>query len=170
MPSSGTRNHQDNTTEVSTTSYAAETPPTVSESVDDDLEFATPWPNNTYIIIEKCSGQAITLTAGKLCLYDFSQREDVNIHWHCVERSGYFAFFNTKFGVYMGHNGNDHIQASARSLDAWELITPRRHPEGGYQLLSPHWWHTLMVIVVAEDGKTLVRRSHGTTLWEFVKV
>lgn len=145
-------------------------PSTVAESIEEGLTYATPWPNNTYIIVEKGSGQAISLNGGALELYDFSDHEDVNIQWLCVERQGYFGFFNTKSGVYLGHNSKETIQASATAFEDWEVVTPRHHPDGGYQLLSPLWWHTLMVIVVAEDGKSLVRRPHGTTLWEFIKV
>lgn len=151
-------------------SETADTPPTVTEGVWDGLNYAIPWPNNTYIIIEKDSGLAIALKDGKIDLYDFHDRRDINIQWLCVERNGYFAFLNTKSGVYMGHNGSGTVQASATTPDAWELIIPRKHPGGGYQLLSPHWWNTLKVIEVAEDRKSLVRRLHGTTVWEFIKV
>ena len=144
--------------------------PSPPESPSDDLEYATPWPDNTYIIIERSSGRAIAVIEGKLCLYDYSEREEINIKWQCVERNGYFAFLNTKLGVYLGHNGGETCQASATTLDAWEYVTPRKHPDGGYQLLTPHWWNKLLLIEVAEDGNTLVRRSHGTTVWEFIKV
>jgi hypothetical protein len=131
---------------------------------------AVPWPNNTYIIIETASVRAITLTENGLCLQDIEEGQDANNRWLCVEKNGYFAFYNPKSGVYMGHDGGNNMRASATALEDWELMTPRRHPDGGYQLLVPHWWHTMTIVTLTEDGKRLVKRPHAQTTWEFIKV
>ncbi|KAI8235598.1 hypothetical protein K4K53_004694 [Colletotrichum sp. SAR 10_77] len=95
---------------------------------------------------------------------------DPATHWLCVEKNGYFGFQNPQSGRYIGHDGGDYVYAKAMGLDGWEYLTPREHPEGGYQLLSPFYWHTLKMLCVDEDQKTVVRRNHGTTLWEFVRI
>ena len=90
-------------------------------------------------------------------------------HWLCIEERGYFGFQNIKSRTYLGHNKFT-VRASATSFQAWETFTVRPHPEGGYQLLMPHWWHTLKVVAVGSDGCGLEVRDHGETRWEFVKV
>ncbi|CCF32598.1 transposase [Colletotrichum higginsianum] len=77
---------------------------------------------------------------------------------------------NPKSGKFIGHSSKAAVGAWSLELNEWELWTPRQHPEGGYQLLSPLWSHTLMVLCVAEDRIGLCRRTHGTTLWEFVSI
>ncbi|KAK7536838.1 uncharacterized protein J3D65DRAFT_695653 [Phyllosticta citribraziliensis] len=96
--------------------------------------------------------------------------DDASTHWLVVEKNGYFGLHNPQAGTYLGHDGHQGIKAAARALDAWEMLTPRLHPDGGYQILFPFYWHTLMVLCVGEDGAGVVRRDHGTTLWEFVAV
>lgn len=161
----------DATSCTSVTGFTMMTPPTTeTESVWDGKYYAIPWPGNTYIVIEKGSDRAITLSEDGLCLQELSQSQNANNRWLCVEKNGYFGLYNAKTGVYLGHDSASTMQACAHSLDEWELITPRLHPEGGYQLLMPFWAHTLMMITVEDDGKRLARRQHGLTTWEFIKV
>ncbi|KAK7515421.1 hypothetical protein IWZ03DRAFT_284551, partial [Phyllosticta citriasiana] len=138
---------------------------------------AVPWPSNTYQILEKASGRAITITndpnipnSTSITLQPCAGLTDSRTHWLCVEKNGYFGFHSPKAGTYLGHDGKKGVRATATALEGWELLTPREHPEGGYQLLMPYWEHTLMVLCLAEDGTALARRNHGTTLWEFVRV
>ncbi|KAL7796757.1 hypothetical protein V8C37DRAFT_371364 [Trichoderma ceciliae] len=158
---------------TSTTGSRAYTPcssSTANDKLWDDHFYAVPWPGSVYIILEKASGQAITLKNDSLCLQTVEGAHNEYSHWLCVEANGYFGFFNPKSGKYIGHNGKWDMQASAEKFLDWEYLTPRRHPDGGYQLLTPFWQHTLREVAIADDGKRLIRRQHGTTLWEFVKV
>jgi len=62
------------------------------------------------------------------------------------------------------------MQAAVTKFNAWECVTTRDQPGGGYKLLMPHWWHTLRTVIIAEDEKTLITRDHGDTLWDFIQV
>ncbi|KAJ0154966.1 hypothetical protein CTA2_12957 [Colletotrichum tanaceti] len=150
-----------------------ETRPENERPGDDDV----PWPGKKFLIVEKQTGKAITLVDGRPVLLDLlaaaagaGAAHDPSTAWLCVEKQGYFGFQNPTSGRFLGHGGKTAVGAWASELNEWELWTPRQHPEGGYQLLSPLWSHTLMVLCVAEDRIGLCRRTHGTTLWEFVSV
>ncbi|CAI0653628.1 unnamed protein product [Colletotrichum noveboracense] len=125
---------------------------------------AIPWPGNTYRIIEKHTNRAITLVNDLIVIKDIEDTAKIT--------NGYFGFQHPPSGRYMGHDGSKTLRAKATELNDWEFFTPRQHPEGGYQLLSPYcmWSQALMVLCVDEGRKTVVRRNHGTTLWEFIKV
>ncbi|KAL6857537.1 hypothetical protein ACO1O0_004975 [Amphichorda felina] len=168
-------NQDDAVSEASTTAFTTVTSlrdPSLIDGLWDGRTYAVPWPDNTYIIVEKGTSRAITLTNNGLRLQDTNgQDEDThNNRWLCVEKNGYFGLCNPRTGRYLGHDGKSGMRAGATVLDFWELITPRRHPSGGYQLLLPHNSVTLKMVTVAEDGRGLARRQHGQTLWEFIKV
>ncbi|KZL68368.1 major facilitator superfamily transporter multidrug resistance [Colletotrichum incanum] len=128
-----------------------------------------PWPGRTFHIIERTTFRAITIVDDKPVLLDLKGNRHQSTLWHCVEKNGYFGFQNPRSGRYIGHDSATGIRTRAE-MSGWELWTPRQHPEGGYQLLSPLWSDALMVLCVAEDGIGLARRSHSTTLWEFIRV
>lgn len=71
--------------------------------------------------------------------------------------------------IYRSYNC-DKLHSATFQHEAWELMTVRKHPEGGYELLMPHWWHTLKKVCVVEGSNDVVLRQHITTLWQFVKV
>jgi len=126
-----------------------------------------------FLIRERQSGKVITyMNSGGLGLQDMLNAKRADMEWLCVEKNGYFGLQNPKSGRYIGHNGNhsEALQASATVLNAWECITARDQPGGGYKLLMPHWLASLKTVVIAEDGKTLVRRDHGDTLWDFIMI
>ncbi|KAG8163040.1 hypothetical protein KVR01_007518 [Diaporthe batatas] len=129
-----------------------------------------PRPGSTYHIIEKQSGKAITVMEDDVKLRNLIFPGLYRSHWQCVWHNGYFGFQNVMTGAYLGHDGRSGIRTTALDVSDWELWTPREHPDGGYELLTPYYWHTLMVLSVQGDESTLVRRRHGTTLWEFVEV
>lgn len=159
-------------TDSSNSTFRGYTPPTTINASDSlwSSRGAVPWPDNTFQIIEKESGKAIALVGDQPKLQDLHNVSPSSTHWHCVPKNGYFGFLHRHTGKYIGHDGNSGMRACASELNEWELWTPRLHPEGGYELLSPFWAHTLMILCVEWDGATLTRRWHGTTLWEFVKV
>ncbi|KAL2692443.1 hypothetical protein Neosp_002852 [[Neocosmospora] mangrovei] len=101
--------------------------------------YEAPWPGNEYIILEKNTNRAITLTKDGLCLEDDEKDPNANKKWLCVDSNNYIGFFNPKANVYMGHDGKDGLRATAVVLKGWEQMTPRHHPNGGYQLLMPYW-------------------------------
>lgn len=170
----GSRTDDGAASEVPTTNFTAETSLNISTVIYglwDGRVYAVPWPGNTYIIIEKDSDRAIILTKNGLRLQDTKgDHQSPNNHWLCAERNGYFGFLNPKAGKYMGNNGGTGIHAAATVIEAWKLMASKRHPDGGYHLPLPHWWHTLMMVIVANDGQRLARRQHGQTQWEFIKV
>ena len=161
--------------DTSTTGFTEMTPEAESTVINDNdawdgHAFAVPWAGNTYIIFEHGTNRAITLKNGKLSLQNVKDDPGANNRWHCVEKQGYFGFYNLKSFVYIGHTGPDHrVIAKAKSHNNWEQITPRKHPDGGYQILFPYFEHTLMMLSVAEGGGKLVRTRHGEARWDFAK-
>jgi hypothetical protein len=122
------------------------------------------------MIIETTSGRAIALMKDGLCLHGIDEGQTTNNRWLCVSKNGYYGLQDPKSGRYIGHDGNIGMRASAMEHRGWELITPREHPHGGYQLVVPQWWYALRTVVVAEDGRSLLARQHGETLGKFVRV
>jgi hypothetical protein len=167
-------NYDDARSEISaSTGTTVHTPPTGSVvTVDEHLFRYRPLSHgNKFLIVERLSGKAIAPKGnGGLCLQDLGEAGKADHSWLCIESEGYLALLNPKTGRYIGHNGEGVMQASATKFGAWECITTRDQPGGGYKLLVPHWWRSLRTVVVAEDGKTLVTRDHGDTLWDFIQV
>nr|POE94476.1 hypothetical protein CFP56_16716 [Quercus suber] len=161
----------DNQSEAFTTGSTTTTPMSTSP-ISDIGTFAdqVPWPDNTYIIVARGTRQAITKTGNGVSLKEIDEENNEDQRWCCVTSNGYYGFYNAKARKYMGHDGKQDIRASASALKDWELFTPRQHPDGGYQLLSPFWSHTLMLVEIADGGQRLMRTKHGITLWEFEKV
>jgi hypothetical protein len=158
---------------IGDTQFTPRTDETVVGDVWDGHTYTVPWPNTTFIIVEHGTNRAITLTDDGVCLLpikDGSTKGTNSNRWHCVEKQGYFGFYNPESRVYLGHNGGSNgVVAVARLQKGWELLTPRKHPDGGYQLLFPYYEHTLMMITVANPGGKLVRTHHGETRWDFIK-
>jgi hypothetical protein len=134
-----------------------------------DSSEVVPWPGKSYLILSKGTTHAITLMQGRVL-----QMQDaidfvgsVDNRWQCIERNGYFGFYNGHAMTYLGHDNKGNVVATAKKMQGWELLTPRRHPDGGYQLLSPHWAEELHSINVVDSTGALVRSPHGNTLWEF---
>lgn len=165
---------QDDTkTEASTSAASILTPPSTTVMGDDprySRSYQVPWPGNTYMIIEKGTDRAITLTSTGLYLQDIEKDPNANNHWLCVDSHNYIGFFNTKARVYMGHDGSNGMLASAEVLNDWELMVPRHHPDGGYQLLMPYWSREMMMVTAEVDGGRVMRTRHGTTQWLFARV
>ncbi|KAL7784367.1 hypothetical protein V8C37DRAFT_420642 [Trichoderma ceciliae] len=73
------------------------------------------------------------------------------------------------YGKYMGCRGERDMYASDVFGDS-EYYVPRRHPNGGYQLLTPMSQKEMKQVVIVSGSDVLVRRQHGGARWEFVKV
>ncbi|KAL2879590.1 hypothetical protein SGCOL_005201 [Colletotrichum sp. CLE4] len=142
------------------------TPATTSLAGDDEKDDQVsdiPWPGKYFYIIDKESGKAITLVDDRPVLMDLQGVRDPATMWYCVEKQGYFGFLNKSWGKFIGHNSKSDVGAWAGEFNEWESWVPRQHPDGGYQLLSPYWTHTMMQLCVATDRINLCRRSHGPT-------
>lgn len=162
-------------TDNSSTTFTQFTPetsqPTIFGEVWDGRRYAVPWPGNKYNIFINGTNRAICSNpSGHLYVYDFDEDIFQQHTWLCVEKNGYFGFVNPQTGRFMGHNNCDKLHSATFQHEAWEFITVRKHPEGGYELLMPHWWHTLKKVCVVEGSDEVVLRQHITTLWQFVKV
>jgi hypothetical protein len=157
---------------TATSGTATHTPPASVLSINEDRTRYRPLSHGKkFLIIERLSGKAIAaINNGGLRLQDVHAAERAEIQWLCIEEKGYFGLMNSKSGKYIGHDGNGSMQALVGQFNAWECITTRDLPSGGYKLLVPHWWNTLRTVVVAEDGRKLVIRDHGDTLWDFIEV
>ncbi|TDZ71610.1 hypothetical protein CTRI78_v001877 [Colletotrichum trifolii] len=129
-----------------------------------------PWPGTTFRIVEKATGRAMTLIDGELAIRDATGPDDPNTHWFCVEKNGCFGLMNPDTGRYLGNDGGTHVRAWSHEMGEWEYLTMRKHPSGGYQILSPAEENKLKVMCVAQNRTVLCRRDHGTTLWVFNKV
>ncbi|KAI7775302.1 kinase-like protein [Diaporthe eres] len=140
-------------TNASTTTFREYTPPTTE---DPDSFWsgrgAVPSPENTFQIIEKQSGKAIALQGDQPKLQSLRDTSHPDSHWLCVKQNGYFGFQNPQTGRYLGHDGKTGIRTWVFHLKDWELWTPRQHPEGGYELLSPYYSHTLMVLTARSEA------------------
>jgi hypothetical protein len=138
-------------------------------------EETIPWPGPTFLILEKGTSHALSLhPSSDLVVVNHisplqspDARNAGSSHWHCVERNGYFGFRNVRSGMYLGHDNGGRVRATAERLQAWEMFTPRRHPDGGYQLLSPHWADGLWVVGVEAGTGNVVREQRGGAVWEF---
>lgn len=127
---------------------------------------AVPSPGNTYTIVEHGTDRAICLEATKPFL---SNDPNANNRWLVVEHQGYYGLLNKKTGRYISHDGRNRIHAAVKKMSDWECFVPRQHHQGGYQLLSPYYQHTMMIVTVSGDGKGLERRQHADTCWDFIR-
>lgn len=132
------------------------------------LRNAAPWPGSTYIIVDRAQGRAITMIDGRLSL-ESDACATGSCHWVCIENKGWFGFRNTASGKYMGHDGRKNIYAAKDRHQAWEFWVARPCPDGGYLLLTTHY-DLLLKMRIADDGRSLVTREEGGTVWEFIKV
>lgn len=111
-----------------------------------------------------------TNDSGDLHVYDFNEDHFRQHTWLCVEKNGYFGFVNLQTNKFIGHKDDDKLHSATVHHESWELMTVRQHPNGGYELLMPHWWHTLKKVGVIPGSDDVVLRQHISTAWQFVKV
>jgi hypothetical protein len=130
-------------TDQSSTTFTQSTPetsePTICGEIWDGRRYAVPWPGNKYNIFLNGTNRAICLNEiGDLYVHDVNQDIFQQYTWLCVEKNGYFGFVNPQTGRFMGHNTANKLHSATFKHEAWELMTVRKHPEGGYELLMPH--------------------------------
>ncbi|KAL5086994.1 hypothetical protein Trisim1_012485 [Trichoderma cf. simile WF8] len=139
----------------------------------DDPSDAVPWPGNTYVIQDKASGRAITAWNEQVYIQKPSKFIGNAIHWLCVEADGYFGFFNKRANSYISFQGDGYGQKRlniAPEFREKERFLPRRHPDGGYQLLAPAGDGTLKQVAALSDSEVLVTRQHAGVIWVFIPV
>lgn len=146
----------------------------VQFSVEQGIE-SVPWPDRTYMIRHRASDRVLAREQGCLVLKKIADLATCGWHWTCVEKhSGWLGFRETSSGVYLGRDDHGGFIASATKHEGWECFDVRRHPDGGYQLLSIHWWHRMrMAVDMRTQGVIEVSGSGNdvaATLWDFVQV
>ncbi|OTA98209.1 hypothetical protein M426DRAFT_70257 [Hypoxylon sp. CI-4A] len=127
-----------------------------------------PWPGHTFIIRDPDSGRQITLECGELLLRS-DRGNQGGYHWDCVEKDGWLGFRDPVHGMYMGHNNRGSFIAQVKHHKGYEFFCARRHPDGGYLLLTQHW-NELWKMTIGKDGRSLVETTGKGTAWEFVDV
>jgi hypothetical protein len=168
-------NEGDAVSEQSTTCYTPTTARFPLLSVMDDgglwdgRPSVVPWPGNIYMIVETSTRTCITYENKKILLKESNDAPKTSNSWYCVEKDGYYGFQHTASGRFLGRNNERKIHAEVTHLKPYEMYVPRKHPEGGYQLMMPHDGR-LRVMCVNETGDGLVDRDYGRTTWEFYKV
>ncbi|KAL6700390.1 hypothetical protein J3F84DRAFT_358031 [Trichoderma pleuroticola] len=137
-------------------------------SLQDGSPDTVPWPDKTYMIREKDSGQVIGILDGKLYMHEFSQSLDPETyHWFCVESNGYFGFFNRGSNTYLSSKDGYKL-STVSDFGSREYLFPRRHPNGGYQLLVAAGTMLKQVAIRSQDN--IILRQHAGTIWEFIQV
>jgi hypothetical protein len=147
----------------------------VQFAVEQGIE-CVPWPDRTYMIRNRASDWVLAREHGRLVLKGIADLATCGWHWTCVEKNnGWFGFRETSSGAYLGRDGRGGFIASATRHEGWEYFDVRRHPDGGYQLLSIRWWERMrMVADMRTQGVVEIAGSGNegvaATLWDFVQV
>ncbi|KAK9435967.1 hypothetical protein VB005_10772 [Metarhizium brunneum] len=128
---------------------------------------AVPRPNQTYVILDRSSDAAIAIFEGKIRLERDIGRAG-NCYWQSVEKDGWMGFREAELERYLGHDFWWKFTAESTEHGEYGYFVPRRHPDGGYELLAPSLGKLLHV--VAGEGGELRATEKGGTTWEFVRV
>jgi hypothetical protein len=161
----------DSMTDESSTHFREDTPPSTIRDFGSWADRRdVPCPEETFQIIEKHSGKAITLIGNEVKLREVKHGSQPYNHWHCIRQNGFFGFQNPTTGKYLGHDGKVGVRAAVTHLKDWELWTPREHRLGGYELLSPDYSPLRLMLLCVDSDGSLVRRNHGTALWQFIQL
>ena len=130
---------------------------------------AAPWGGETFVIRHRDSGQAIAVNEDgdvRLTLFEHVGTCQ-SCHWKCVEKDGWLGFKHE--GRYLGHDAKRGFHSEYKHHKGHESFCTRKHPEGGYYLMTLHGW-VFRNMAVGEDGQKLVETSDEGALWDFVKV
>ncbi len=144
-------------------------------AVEQDIE-SPPWPGRTYMIRNRATDKVLAREYGRLVLKAPADLATCGWHWTCVEGiGGWLGFQETISGVYLGRDNRGGFRALATQHKDWEFFDARRHPDGGYQLLSLHWLSRMrMAVDMRTQGvvETALSGDDGdvSSLWDFVQV
>ena len=134
----------------------------------DDVIDAAPWAGETFVIRHKDSGQAVAVNDDgdvRLAFLDKGGTSS-SCYWKCVEKDGWFGFKHE--GRYLGHDGKGSFHAEMKHHMSYEYFCTKKHPEGGYYLMTLHGW-VFHKMAVGEDGRKLNEVTDEGALWEFLK-
>lgn len=141
-----------------------------SDSQSSGVE-AVPWADEKFIIRHRQTGQAIGVDdEGDVRLMFFDNVGTIpSCHWKCVEQDGWFGFKH--LGRYLGHNNRGGIHAEWKHHKQHEWLCVRKHPEGGYQIMTLHSWK-FRYVTLGKDGQGVVetKDANEAALWDFLKV
>ncbi|KAL7907364.1 hypothetical protein GGI35DRAFT_470583 [Trichoderma velutinum] len=156
---------------TSTIQFTPKSPdPTIVGELWDGRRYTVPWPGNKYnIFINETNEVICSNTLGALFVQDIDHKETRHYTWLCVEKNGYFGFVNTDTGKFMGHNNANKLHSAALHQSAWEYMTVRKHPQAGYELLMPYWWHTLKKVAnaLADHAKSALHHEEEAKISQF---
>lgn len=129
---------------------------------------ADPAAGETYLIIVKNQGRALTCYNGRLSFED-ETGAGKHSQWICTWRHGFFGFQNVAEGTYLGHDIWWDFYAKVRHHRGWECFKTEKRPGGGYWLQALYWTRFYQVSARA-NGHGLHSEKETGTLWEFVKI
>src|SRR5690554_4415016 len=144
-------------------------------SVEQGME-SVPWPGRTYMIRNRASDRILAREDGILVLKEATDLGTCGWRWACIEhREGWLGFRETSSGVYLGRDNYGNFQASATEHKGWEQFDARRHPDGGYQLLSMIWWKRKRMAADIENKYVVEVAGSGDEVgvaaqWDFIQV
>ncbi|XXH04107.1 hypothetical protein Hte_010518 [Hypoxylon texense] len=127
-------------------------PPT---SQDADRTDTPPYPGGTFAIRQRGTGRLITLVDGILRM-EYCLGEQGGWHWICEETNGWLTFRSPVSGLYLG------------GVTTGQFCV-RKHPEGGYVMLSRRD-DELLRVHVGEDDYSLVRGNNMEMTWDFEEI
>ena len=136
---------------------------------------SVPWPGRTYMIRNRASDGVLARENGSLVVKRGMDLTSCGWHWACVENEdGWLGFRETSSGVYLGRDDRGGFKASASEHRTPQLFDLRRHPGGGYQMLSIRWWTRLRMAVDVKSRNLVEISGSGeiveTALWDFVDI
>ncbi len=135
-----------------------------------------PWPGRTYRICNRALDRILARESGRLVLKEVAELAECGWRWACVEHpQGWLGFRETSSGVYLGRDNFGGFQALATEHKGWEQFDARRHPDGGYQLLSIIWWDRKRMAADMETQRVVELGGSGDKVgeaarWDFVQV
>lgn len=131
---------------------------------------AAPYAGETFVIRHRDSGRAVTVNDDgdvRLAFLD-NIGTSSSCYWKCDEKDGQFGFKHE--GRYLGHDGNGGYHAEVKHHRSDEYFCAKKHPEGGYYLMTLHGW-VFRKMAVGKDGQKMVEvTTNEGALWEFVKI
>ena len=138
---------------------------------------AVPWPGEKFVIRHRGSGLAIGVDdEGDIRLTFFDNvGTNQSCQWLCVEKDGWFGF--KREGRYLGQDEDGELHAESKQHTLHECFCVRKHPKGGYQLMTlcnenmKSKKTKISCLAVGVDGQKLITLANeqGGELWDFLK-
>ncbi|KAI9899672.1 hypothetical protein N3K66_006133 [Trichothecium roseum] len=131
---------------------------------------ADPTAGETYLIVVRNQGRALTCYNGRLSFED-ETGAGKHSQWTCTWRHGFFGFRNVAEGTYLGHDVWWDFYAKVRHHRGWECFKTEKRPGGGHWLQALYFTRFYQVSAKKGGGHGGLHAEKETgTLWEFVKI